>query len=211
VLTRMRRGDDFVPADDFIPIAEDLGLIRDMDLFVISESLRLIPKNVHLFVNISLNSFFAPEFTQQLRDLLHSPIAKGRSITLEFTERQTTEMSAEFIQMFNEIRAGGCNVALDDFGVGYSTYSYLRQLRPEFVKIDGSFVLQLKENLEDVKIVEQIRELAHVIGAHTIAEHIEDEETIAMLIKMGVDFGQGYYFSKPVNVDDKHWLTADLV
>jgi len=211
VLTRMRRGDDFVPADDFIPIAEDLGLIRDMDLFVINESLRLIPKNVHLFVNISLNSFFAPEFTQQLRDLLHSPIAKGRSITLEFTERQTTEMSAEFIQMFNEIRAGGCNVALDDFGVGYSTYSYLRQLRPEFVKIDGSFVQQLKENLEDVKIVEQIRELAHVIGAHTIAEHIEDEETIAMLIRMGVDFGQGYYFSKPINVDDKHWLTADLV
>lgn len=211
VLTRMRRGDNFVPADDFIPIAEDLGLIRDMDLFVISESLKLIPKNVHLFVNISLNSFFAPEFTQQLRNLLHSPIARGRAITLEFTERQTTEMSNEFIQMFNEIRADGCNVALDDFGVGYSTYSYLRQLRPEFVKIDGSFVLQLKENLEDVKIVEQIRELAHVIGAHTIAEHIEDEETIAMLIKMGVDYGQGYYFSKPVNVDDKHWLTANLV
>ncbi|MEN6586616.1 MAG: EAL domain-containing protein [Sulfuricella sp.] len=211
VLTRMRRGDGFVPADDFIPIAEDLGLIRDMDLFVIGESLRLIPKNVHLFVNISLNSFFAPEFTQQLRDLLHSPIAKGRPITLEFTERQTTEMSAEFIKMFNEIRAGGCNVALDDFGVGYSTYSYLRQLRPEFVKIDGSFVLQLKENVEDVKIVEQIRELANVIGAHTIAEHIEDEETIAMLIKMGVNYGQGYYFSKPVNVQDKHWLTADLV
>jgi len=113
--------------------------------------------------------------------------------------------------MFNEIRAGGCNVALDDFGVGYSTYSYLRQLRPEFVKIDGSFVQQLKQNLEDVKIVEQIRELAHVIGAHTIAEHIEDEETIAMLIKMGVDYGQGYYFSKPVNVQDKTWLTADLV
>ena len=211
VLTRMRRGDSFVPADDFIPIAEDLGLIRDMDLFVIGRALTLIPKNVHLFVNISLNSFYAPEFTQQLRDLLHSPIAKGRSITIEFTERQTTEMSQEFIQMFDEIRADGCNVALDDFGVGYSTYSYLRQLRPEFIKIDGSFVLQLKENKEDVKIVEQIRELAQVVGAHTIAEHIEDEETIAMLVKMGVNYGQGYYFSKPVNVDDKHWLSADLV
>jgi diguanylate cyclase (GGDEF)-like protein/PAS domain S-box-containing protein len=211
VLTRMRRGDSFVPADDFIPIAEDLGLIRDMDLFVISQALTLVPKNVHLFVNISLNSFYAPEFTQQLRDLLHSPIATDRPITLEFTERQTTEMSQDFIQMFNEIRAEGCNVALDDFGVGYSTYSYLRQLRPEFVKIDGSFVLQLKDNKEDVKIVEQIRELAHVVGAHTIAEHIEDEETIAMLVEMGVNYGQGYYFSKPVNVTDQHWLNADLV
>ncbi|MBZ0106685.1 MAG: EAL domain-containing protein [Sulfuricella denitrificans] len=210
VLTRMRRGDAFVPADDFIPIAEDLGLIREMDLFVIGQALKMIPKNVHLFVNISLSSFYAPEFAQQLRDLLNSPVARGRSITLEFTERETVEMSREFIQLFDEIRAGSCNVALDDFGVGYSTYSYLRVLRPEFVKIDGSFVLKLKENQEDVKIVEQIRELAHIIGAHTIAEHIEDEETIAMLVKMGVDYGQGYFFSKPVNVDDKHWLTADL-
>lgn len=210
VLTRMRRGDAFVPADDFIPIAEDLGLIREMDLFVIGQALKVIPKNVHLFVNISLSSFYAPEFAQQLRDLLNSPMARGRSITLEFTERETVEMSKEFIELFDEIRAGSCNVALDDFGVGYSTYSYLRVLRPEFVKIDGSFVLKLKENQEDVKIVEQIRELAHIIGAHTIAEHIEDEETIALLVKMGVDYGQGYYFSKPVNVDDKHWLSADL-
>ncbi len=210
VLTRMRRGDTYVPADDFIPIAEDLGLIREMDLFVIGQALNAIPKNVHLFVNISLSSFYAPEFAQQLRDLLNSPIAKDRSITLEFTERETVEMSHEFIQLFDDIRAGSCNVALDDFGVGYSTYSYLRALRPEFVKIDGSFVLKLKENQEDVKIVEQIRELAHIVGAHTIAEHIEDEETIAMLIKMGVDYGQGYYFSKPVNVEDQHWLTADL-
>lgn len=210
VLTRMRRGSDFVPADDFIPIAEDLGLIREMDLYVICQALKAVPKNVHLFVNISLSSFYAPEFAQQLRDLLNSPSARNRSITLEFTERETVEMSNEFIQLFEEIRAGSCNVALDDFGVGYSTYSYLRALRPEFVKIDGSFVLQLKENPEDVKIVEQIRELAHIVGARTIAEHIEDEETIAMLIEMGVDYGQGYYFSRPVNVDDKHWLSADL-
>lgn len=210
ILTRMRRGSDFVPADDFIPIAEDLGLIREMDLYVICQALKAVPKNVHLFVNISLSSFYAPEFAQQLRDLLNSPSARNRSITLEFTERETVEMSNEFIQLFEEIRAGSCNVALDDFGVGYSTYSYLRALRPEFVKIDGSFVLQLKDNPEDVKIVEQIRELAHIVGAHTIAEHIEDEETIAMLIDMGVDYGQGYYFSRPVNVDDKHWLSADL-
>jgi EAL domain-containing protein (putative c-di-GMP-specific phosphodiesterase class I) len=210
VLTRMRRGDAFVPADDFIPIAEDLGLIREMDLYVIGQALQAVPKNVHLFVNISLSSFYAPEFAQQLRDLLNSTSAQNRSITLEFTERETVEMSKEFIQLFDEIRSGSCNVALDDFGVGYSTYSYLRALRPEFVKIDGSFVLKIKQNPEDVKIVEQICELARIVGARTIAEHIEDEETIELLIKMGVDFGQGFYFSKPVNVVDKHWLSVDL-
>jgi diguanylate cyclase (GGDEF)-like protein/PAS domain S-box-containing protein len=211
ILTRMKRGDEFVVADDFIPIAEDLGLIREMDLFIIGHALEQIPKNVHLFVNISLSSFFAPEFAQQLRDLLNSPPAKNRSITLELTERETVEMSNEFIQLFDDIRAGSCNVALDDFGVGYSTYSYLRQLRPEFVKIDGSFVLKIKENQEDVKIVQQICELAKIIGARTIAEHIEDEETVRLLIAMGVDYGQGYYFSKPVNVSAQAWLTADLV
>ena len=211
VLTRMRRGDAFVPADDFIPIAEDLGLIREMDLFVMTQALTLVPKDVHLFLNISLNSFHAPEFAAQLSDLLHSPIARDRPLTLEFTERQTTELSPEFIRMFGELRMGGCNVALDDFGVGYSTYSYLRQLRPQFVKVDGSFVMQLKHSREDMQIVEHIRELSQVFGARTIAEHVEDQETVDLLVELGVDYGQGYRFGRPANVHDKVWLEAELV
>lgn len=205
VLTRMKRGSEYVPASEFVSIAEDLGLIREMDLFVIRQTLALVPKDIHLFLNISLNSFYTPEFSQELRDLLQSPDARNRPLTIEFTERQTTEISQEFVALFDGLRAGGCKIALDDFGVGYSTYSYLRRLKPEFVKIDGSFVQQMRGNHEDAKIVEHIKELSETCGAQSIAEHIEDEETLHHLAGLGVNYGQGYYFGKPVSIHERAW------
>jgi diguanylate cyclase (GGDEF)-like protein/PAS domain S-box-containing protein len=202
VLTRLKRGKEYVPADEFVLIAEDLGLIREMDLFIINKALNSVPKGVHLFVNISMNSLLAPEFRDEFHKLLKSPLAQGRQITIEFTERQTTDMSADFFKLLDDIRAGGCKIALDDFGAGYSTYSYLRQLKPDFVKIDGSFVQQILNNPQDNKIVEHIRELSSVFGAKSIAEHVEDAKTVEALTRMGVDFAQGYYYGKPKLIED---------
>ncbi len=197
VLTRLRRGDQYVAGEAFVHVAEDLGLIREMDLYIIEQSLSLVPEDTHLFLNISLNSFYASEFSQHLRNLLLSPNARGRSITIEFTERQTTTMTAEFVRFFAELREAGCKIALDDFGVGYSSYGYLRQLRPDFIKIDGSFVQQILKNSQDAKIVEQIRDLAVVFEAQTIAEHVESEEVLHALRRMGIKYGQGYRFGRP--------------
>ena len=202
VLTRLKRGDGYVAADEFVPIAEDLGLIREMDLFIIERTLNLVPCDVHLFINISLSGFQAPEFSTQLKALLQSPQAQGRPLTIEITERQTTTMTPEFFALLNALRAGGIRIALDDFGAGYSTYSYLRQLRPDFVKIDGSFVQQILNDPHDRKIVEHIRELSTVFGAKSIAEHVEDERTLEALTRMGVDFAQGYFFGKPKRVEE---------
>ena len=202
VLTRLKRGDDYVAADEFVLIAEDLGLIREMDLYIITKALSAVPKGVHLFVNISMNSLLAPAFRDDFSKLLKSPIAQGRQITIEFTERQTTDMNNDFFKLLDEIRMGGCKIALDDFGAGYSTYSYLRQLKPDFVKIDGSFVQQILSNPLDNKIVEHIRELSSVFGALSIAEHVEDAKTVEALTRMGVDFAQGYYFGKPKLIED---------
>jgi diguanylate cyclase (GGDEF)-like protein/PAS domain S-box-containing protein len=202
VLTRLRRGDDYVVADEFIPIAEDLGLIREMDLFIIKLALATVPRNVHLFLNISLSSFYTPEFNQELRALLLSPDAQSRAVTIEFTERQTTDISESFIRYFDELRAAGCRIALDDFGVGYSTYDYLRQLKPDFVKIDGSFVQHILSSPQDAKIVQQITELSRISAAHSIAEHVEDEPTFRMLQSLGVKYGQGYYFGRPKPIVD---------
>jgi diguanylate cyclase (GGDEF)-like protein/PAS domain S-box-containing protein len=202
VLTRLKRDNDYVPADEFVVIAEDLGLIREMDLFIINKALLAVPKGVHLFVNISMSSFFAVEFRDEFRALLQSPQAQGRLITIEFTERQTTDMTADFFKQLDELRASGCKIALDDFGAGYSTYSYLRKLKPDFVKIDGSFVQQILTNSEDYKIVEHIRELSTVFGAKSIAEHVEDAETADVLTRIGVDFAQGYYYGKPKMIQE---------
>ena len=210
VLTRLKRGNDYVVADEFVLIAEDLGLIREMDLFIITKALGAVPKGVHLFVNISMNSLLAPEFREDFRRLLKSPIAQDRQITIEFTERQTTDMSADFFKLLDEIRAGGCKIALDDFGAGYSTYSYLRHLKPDFVKIDGSFVQQMLSNPLDSKIVEHIRELSAVFGAKSIAEHVENAQAVEALMRLGVDFAQGYYFGKPKLVEDYVGIGASV-
>ncbi|MHB1232431.1 MAG: putative bifunctional diguanylate cyclase/phosphodiesterase [Burkholderiales bacterium] len=202
VLTRLKRGNDYVPADEFVLIAEDLGLIREMDLFIINKALLSVPKGVHLFVNISMSSFFAPEFRDEFSALLQSPQAQGRSITIEFTERQTTDMTAGFFKQLDKLRTGGCKIALDDFGAGYSTYSYLRQLKPDFVKIDGSFVQQILTSPQDTKIVEHIRELSALFGAKSIAEHVEDAKTVEVLTRIGVDFAQGYYYGKPKMIEE---------
>ena len=202
VLTRLKRGDTYVPADEFVLIAEDLGLIREMDLYIINKALLSVPKGVHLFVNISINSFFAPQFREEFLRLLQSPQAQGRLLTIEFTERQTTQMSDEFFVQLDAMRAGGCKIALDDFGAGYSTYSYLRKLKPDFVKIDGSFVQHMLENPADLKIVEHIRELSAFFGAKSIAEHVEDVKTVELLQRLGVDFAQGFYYGKPKMVEE---------
>lgn len=202
VLTRLKRGEDYIPADEFVLIAEDLGLIREMDLFIIHKALSSVPKGVHLFVNISMSSFFAPEFRDEFRALLLSPQAQGRLITIEFTERQTTDMTADFFQFLGELRQGGCKIALDDFGAGYSTYAYLRKIKPDFVKIDGSFVQQILSNAEDLKIVEHIRELSSIFGAQAIAEHVEDAATVEVLSRIGVEYAQGYFYGKPKMIEE---------
>lgn len=205
VLTRLKRGNRFISAEEFVLVAEDLGLIRDMDLYVIGEVVRTVPQNIPLFLNISLNSFQAPEFAAQLKAVLQSAAARSRQLTIEFTERQTTDMSGEFGEFFAELRRGGCKIALDDFGVGYSTFGYLRKLKPEFVKIDGSFISQIFENPEDARIIEHIRELTETVGAASIAEHIEDERTRDALVALGVHYGQGFYFGKPKNIAEYNW------
>jgi len=211
VLTRLRRGDSYVAADEFVLIAEDLGLIREMDMFVINKALQSVPKGVHLFVNISMSSFFAPQFRDEFRALLQSPQAQDRLITIEFTERQTTDMTDEFFRHLDTLRAGGCKIALDDFGAGYSTYSYLRKLKPDFVKIDGSFVQNILSNPEDLKIVEHIRELSAFFGAKSIAEHVEDLKTVELLSRLGIDFAQGYFYGKPKMIEEyvKKGLSAE--
>ncbi len=201
VLMRLKRGDDYVPADEFVLVAEDLGLIREMDLFTMEKALQAVPKGVHLFVNISMASFFAPDFRDAFLALLASPPAQGRQITIEFTERQTIEMTADFFALLEELRRGGCKIALDDFGAGYSTYSYLRRLKPDFVKIDGSFVQHVLDNPQDRKIVEHIRELSEVFGAQSIAEHVEDQATVELLRTIGVDYAQGFFYGKPCSVE----------
>ena len=96
----------------------------------------------------------------------------------------------------NALRNAGCKLALDDFGSGYSTYNFLIKFKPDYIKIEGSFVLNMLKNEDDKKIIEHISDLASSFGIKTIAESIEDETIHLALEKIGIDCGQGIYLGE---------------
>lgn len=197
VLARMRVNGLVIQAKDFITVAEELGLTREVDLHVIGQALLLTPPEHALFLNVDISSFNDKEFVQDLSRLLKPACAEGRSITIEITERETIPLSDGLHQDIQTLRAFGCKLALDDFGSGYSTYNFLNQFRPDYLKIEGSFVRGMLQNEADRKIVTHIHELASSFGMQTIAESVEDAATEHALQEIGISNAQGLFYGAP--------------
>jgi diguanylate cyclase (GGDEF)-like protein/PAS domain S-box-containing protein len=197
VLARMRVNDEIVPAAEFITIAEELGLTREIDLFIIEQALLQTPCAQRLFVNVDLSSFNDSSFIRRLRDLLRPACEVGRDVTIEITERESLPITAELKSDIAELRSIGCRLALDDFGSGYSTYKFLDQFRPDYLKIEGAFVQRMLESSSARRIVTHIHELANSFGIQTIAENIENPETLEILKSIGIHNGQGILLGAP--------------
>ncbi len=197
VLARMRINGALIQAQDFITVAEELGLTRDVDLHIIRTALAVTPPERALFLNVDLTSFNDPGFVKELGTLLRPACEAGRSITIEITERESVPLSDTLRRDIQELRALGCKLALDDFGSGYSTYNFLNQFRPDYLKIEGSFVRGMIENEADRKIVTHIHELAQAFGMQTIAESVENEATRRALKDIGIGNAQGLLYGAP--------------
>lgn len=202
VLANMRRGELMLPASEFIMVAEDLGLVREIDLCVIRKALEQAPGEVELFLNISLLSFHDVNFGGELLRLLAPACQAGRLVTIEITERETISLTDKLLADIQALRDAGCKLALDDFGQGYSTFSYLRSFRPEYLKIDGSFVERILESDADRTIIEHIHSLSRSFGAVSIAESLESEAIRAAVMKVGIHCGQGYHYGRPDTADN---------
>jgi len=209
VLANMRRGELMLPASQFIMVAEDLGLVREIDLCVINKALQQAPPNVELFLNISLLSFHDTKFGGDLLRLLEPACKAGRPITIEITERETISLSDKILTEIQSLRDVGCKLALDDFGQGYSTFSYLRIFRPEYLKIDGSFIEKIIDNDTDHIIIEHIHALAQSFGAVSIAESLENDAIRKAVMKLGIHCGQGYHYGRPQTADKAFAKTSD--
>ncbi|MHB8741578.1 MAG: putative bifunctional diguanylate cyclase/phosphodiesterase [Sulfuricaulis sp.] len=197
VLARMRINGLVIQAKDFITVAEELGLTREVDLHVIGQALLETPQEHALFLNVDISSFNDRNFVQELSRLLKPACDNGRLLTIEITERETIPISDTLQQDIQTLRAFGCKLALDDFGSGYSTYNFLNQFRPDYLKIEGSFVRGMLHNESDRKIVTHIHELATSFGMQTIAESVEDAATDHALQKIGISTGQGLFYGAP--------------
>ena len=109
---------------------------------------------------------------------------------------------AEALRFIIALKSIGCRFGLDDFGIGFSSFSYLKQLPVDFLKIDGSFIRELKHNKTDQYLVRAMVEIACGLGKQTIAEFVGSEETVQLLSKYGVDYAQGYHIGKPCAVSE---------
>jgi diguanylate cyclase (GGDEF)-like protein/PAS domain S-box-containing protein len=204
-LVRMR-GDDgqLIPPGSFIPVAEHTGQISAIDRLVISKALQAQTEAMQqghvlkVSINIAAKSFEDPAFFD---DFSRAVTQSGADPTQLIVEILETEAIANFDtarKILRKIREFGSHFALDDFGIGFTSFEYLRELPVSYVKIDQSFIKHLKERTQDQELVRSMNDMIHRLGILSVAEGIEDHESFEYLKNLGVDYGQGYYISRPL-------------
>ncbi|MGN6788490.1 MAG: putative bifunctional diguanylate cyclase/phosphodiesterase [Rhodanobacteraceae bacterium] len=209
-LVRWRKPDgELVPPGGFIDIMEDTGLIVFLGTWVLREACRAAralqaafpderPRSIS--VNVSPRQFAQPDLAAQIRAVIAEAGIDPRCLRLEITESAMIGEMDRVAAVLRELQDLGVRVSIDDFGTGYSSLSYLHSLPLDVLKIDRSFVSAMARNGESLQIVRTIMSLAHNLGMDVIAEGPEDAEQVAQLRSIGCEFGQGYYFSRPVDL-----------
>ncbi|GJQ60756.1 MAG: EAL domain-containing protein [Candidatus Scalindua sp. AMX11] len=204
VLLRMvgEKGEHILPKD-FFPLAEQFGHIHSIDRWVICRAIQLIAeyaldrRRLQVTVNVSGKAFTDSELLPMIKEELTRSGINQQYLVFEITESAIIENFTEANNFINTLKEIGCRFALDDFGVGFSTFSYLKHLPVDYLKIDGSFISDLSCNSVDQHLVKAMVEVASGLKKQTIAEFVKNAEVLRLLRTLGVDYAQGYYISAP--------------
>ncbi|GHF27344.1 hypothetical protein GCM10017044_22990 [Kordiimonas sediminis] len=211
-LTRwVHKDKGFVSPAEFIPLAEETGVIVDLGRWAMRTACSQIrswidtygeEKAVPVNVNVSGIQFARDDVAAMIRETIEEFGIRGEMIRIELTESAIMANPTRISEVLTEIRKLGVKVALDDFGTGYSSLNYLHQFPIDIIKIDRSFIAQLRKGNELYKILTMISQLANSLGHEVVAEGIEDIEHQGMLRDMNFQFVQGFYYSKPLPAKD---------
>ncbi len=190
---------------EFVPVAEEIGLIRQIDRWVMREACAQIARwrarfpdaGLHVAVNTSARELDDPAFLSELREVLALNRLPPSAIELEITESIFLNPDPRIAGVIAAVRAEGVRVALDDFGTGYSSLSYLNRYPTDTIKIDKSFIESLCTDDRTLAIVLLIIQLAGTLGVDVVAEGVETEEQAELLASMSCSHAQGYYFARP--------------
>jgi diguanylate cyclase (GGDEF)-like protein len=195
--------------DQFIDIAENAGTIIDIDCWVIDTACRQLMswrdhqfEPVRLSINISAKTFEMKKFVPVLLDIVNKYKVDPSQLQLEITERILIRNVEDSIMKLQNLRSMGFRVAIDDFGIGYSSLSYIVRLPIDCIKIDKSFIRNIAVSKEAKTIVATIINLCKALNLHVIAEGIENSMELEYLKFSDCDIGQGYYFSKPISMEE---------
>lgn len=205
VLLRMRDAEgNRIPTDRLIKAGENAGRMGVIDRWVLSSTLdwlklndKVLAHNQFVCMNLSGASLNDERFKEDVYAMLDTHRALAPRICLEITESVALNDTGTTRIFIDRIRGYGAKVALDDFGAGYTSFNYLKDLPADLLKIDGSFIVNMNQHPANIAIVEAIVSLARTLNMQTIAEWAEDSETVATLAEIGVDYVQGFIVAKP--------------
>lgn len=196
-------GGEIIPPGAFLGLAERFGLIHAIDRRVVRRAIHLIAEHrragreLCLEVNLSGKAFGDSELLLMIRRELAETAINPACLVLEITETAAIADIGQARKFVDALGALGCRFALDDFGVGFSSFYHLKHLPVTYLKIDGSFIRNLPCDPGDQRLVKAMVEVARGLGKQTIAEFVGDEETLRLLREYGVDYAQGYHIGRP--------------
>lgn len=193
---------ELIAPDRFIPVAEEFGLIGKIDRWVIDQAIELAGRGHSVAFNLSARSVCDPRMLDFMRDRLTRRPAGGAALICEVTETALMEDAEAAERFVTTLADMGCAVALDDFGAGFAGFGYLKTLPVSTLKIDRKFIGDAVTDEASRHVITAVVALARAFRLETIAEGAEDEATVAILDQLGVDFVQGYVFSRPQPVDE---------
>jgi len=191
----------------FIPAAERYGMMATIDRWVIHSAFKRYmelfnsSENVNIAINLSGNSLADTSLLHYVRQNIEDSGMSASNVCFEITETAAINNLEQARRFITELKQLGCKFALDDFGSGVSSFTYLKNLPVDYLKIDGSFVLDMINDPINIAMVAAINEIGHVMGIKTIAECAESKEIIDQLKRLGVDYAQGYAIGTPMPID----------
>jgi diguanylate cyclase (GGDEF)-like protein/PAS domain S-box-containing protein len=209
ILLRLKQADgSLVSPMAFIPAAERYGLMTAIDRWVIRQAFQWLSQHKAVYkrsdifaINISGQSLADPQFLPFCVNEYKRHSIVPAQVCLEITETAAIANWSHANQLFAALKDMGFKFALDDFGSGMSSFGYLKYLPLDYIKIDGSFVKDMVLDQVDKTFVEVINQIGHVMALKTIAEFVEDDQTVELLQKIGVDFAQGFSIHKPAALE----------
>lgn len=203
-LVRWRRGDRLVPPDRFILIAEESGLVVDIDHYVLRHATKMVADwnkengtDFSVSVNLSALHFNSIRIVEWVQDALWSSLLNPNQLTLEITETMEMRDWKQARSLIGGLRKLGCKIAIDDFGTGYSSLAYLRTTSADELKIDRSLVEELESSQKARLLLASVMDIARNLEFEVTVEGIETDQQGAIVEKMGAQNGQGYYYGRP--------------
>ncbi|MEI5640502.1 MULTISPECIES: GGDEF/EAL domain-containing response regulator [unclassified Pseudoalteromonas] len=209
-LLRLKINDELIYPNQFIPALELLNDTFLMDQCVIRTAIKALAEHdvfQQIAINLSAHSFLDDRLLPHIQACLHEYGVAAHCVIFEITESASINNLSATQSMIKRLNDLGCHFSIDDFGTGFSTFSYLKQLPAQHVKIDGSFVRDMVNDPIDLALVKAVNDISHSLDKRSVAEYVENSDIFHTLKEIGVDYGQGYFISRPKPVEQ---LDLDL-